>query len=165
MKRALNTLFILLLGVSLWVIAAWAKRSDQPIRYNHKLHVEDADLQCIDCHLNVENQARASIPNIEICGDCHDDLEAENPEERRVAEFVNKSTRIPWQQIHSVPDYAYFSHRRHVKLAQIECTACHGDVAQMEMPFIEPNQEIKMAWCMDCHEQRAVSNDCYACHR
>lgn len=165
MKNLHSVWVFVLFGITASLIAAGAQDDEQPIRYNHKKHIEDAELECIDCHLNVENQARASIPNIEICGDCHDDVEAENPQERKVAEFVAENVRIPWQQIHSVPDYAYFSHRRHVKLAQIECITCHGDVAQMDQPFVKPFQEIKMDWCMDCHEQRAVSNDCYACHR
>ena len=165
MKKNHIVLFVLLLGIMLSIMAGWAQKDGQPIRYKHSVHITDAGLECIDCHLNVENQARASIPNIEICGDCHDDLEAEIVEERKVAEYVTKSVQIPWQQIHNVPDYAYFSHRRHVKLAQIECITCHGYVAQMDQPFVKPYQDIKMKWCMDCHEQRAVSNDCYACHR
>lgn len=165
MKNKYTVFLILLFGISLSIIAAWAQKDEQPIRYKHSIHITDAELECIDCHLNVEDQARASIPNIEMCGDCHDDLESEIVEERKVAEYVTKGVQIPWQQIHNVPDYAYFSHRRHVKLAQIECITCHGDVAQMDQPFAKPYQEIKMKWCMDCHEQRAVSNDCYACHR
>jgi hypothetical protein len=109
--------------------------------------------------------ARASIPNISICGDCHDDLESENMEERKVAEYVINNAKIPWAQVHMVPDHAYFSHRRHVKLAQIECIDCHGDVSKMERPFIDAFVVIEMEWCMDCHEQRNATNDCYACHR
>ena len=110
-------------------------------------------------------QARASIPNIEVCGDCHDDVEVESPEEQKVAEFVTKGTRIPWQQLHAVPDYAYFSHRRHAAIGQLECAICHGNVEQMEQPFEKPFVEMNMDWCRQCHEERGVSNDCYACHR
>ncbi|NIW78494.1 MAG: hypothetical protein GWN16_03125, partial [Calditrichae bacterium] len=131
----------------------------------HKLHIEDIGFTCLDCHSNAETHARASIPNIEFCGGCHDDTEVENPEESKVAEHVNNDIQIKWVQVHKVPDYAYFSHRRHVKLAQIECETCHGEVSQMENPFVSPFPSMKMSWCMDCHTERGVTNDCYACHR
>lgn len=147
------------------IIGASQHEGSQPIQYNHKLHVEEADLACLDCHQTANILARATIPNISICGDCHDDIESENIEERKVAEYVINEANIPWVQVHNVPDHAYFSHRRHVKLAQIECKDCHGDVSQMERPFIDAFVVMEMEWCIDCHEQRHVTNDCYACHR
>ena len=156
--------FLLLLVASFVILRGSGGANDQPIRYNHKAHIEGG-FECSECHLNVETQARTSLPNIEICVDCHDDLEAENPEERKVAGFVTEKVRIPWVQIHSVPDYAYFSHRRHVTLGEIECESCHGAVSEMTQPFVQPFVEINMDWCVGCHEQRAVSVDCVACHR
>jgi hypothetical protein len=165
-KSGIKILFILscitLAGI---LIGAPRHQGSQPIQYNHKLHIEEADLTCLDCHPNTNTLSRASIPNISICGDCHDDVESENINQRKVAEFVVNGVNIPWVQVHSVPDHAYFSHRRHVTLAQIECTVCHGDVAQMEKPFTEPYMTMEMEWCMDCHEEKAVTNECYACHR
>jgi hypothetical protein len=147
------------------IIGASHQRGSQPIQYNHKLHVEEADLTCLDCHPNAETLARASIPNIQICSDCHDDTESENMEERKVAEYGSMDAHIPWVQVHIVPDHVFFSHRRHVKLAQIECMDCHGDVSQMKKPFIDAFVEMEMEWCMDCHDERNVTNDCYSCHR
>lgn len=143
----------------------WAQQTVQPVQYNHMIHVEDAELECIDCHLNVRSHSRALIPNIELCADCHDDIESENEEQRKVAEYINNGMNIPWLQVHRVPDHVYFSHRRHVVLGQMECESCHGKVAEMEKPFIKPTQLLEMDWCMDCHEQRQVDNDCYSCHR
>jgi hypothetical protein len=165
-KSRIQILFILsCLTIASILIGASNDQNSQPIQYNHKLHVEEADLTCLDCHQNINTLARASIPNISICGDCHDDTDSENSEERKVAEYVVKGANIPWAQVHKIPDHAYFSHRRHVKLAQIECIDCHGDVTQMERPFIEAFVVMEMEWCMDCHEQLNVTNDCSACHR
>jgi hypothetical protein len=147
------------------LIGASRHPGSQPIQYNHKLHVEEAGLTCLDCHKNATTLTRASIPNISICGDCHDDTESENMEERKVAEYVSLDAHIPWVQIHIVPDHVYFSHRRHVKLAQIDCMDCHGDVSQMERPFSIAFVNMEMEWCIECHEQRNVKNDCYTCHR
>lgn len=137
----------------------------QPIQYNHQKHVEELGLGCEDCHENVESGARAWIPNIEICGGCHFDLEADNLEQRKVAQFVESQDRIPWIQVHTVPDHAYFSHRRHVKQGSLGCETCHGKVGQMESPFLQPYVAIEMDWCIECHEQKGASTDCYACHR
>jgi Cytochrome c7 and related cytochrome c len=166
MKRWLcrvGPIFVLSLG--LWIVPGWGQERGQPIVYNHQKHVAEMSMACLDCHANVETQARASIPNIKTCGDCHSDPEAENAELRKVAKYVADGVPIAWKQIHSVPDYVYFSHRRHVKLGEIECAVCHGDVSAMTTPFAKPFVPIKMKWCIDCHEQRAVSNDCAACHR
>ena len=54
----------------------------QPIEYNHKIHIEVAELSCNDCHINVEKMSIATIPNIEMCQDCHSDEPiSESPEE------------------------------------------------------------------------------------
>lgn len=148
-------------------IGFWARADDgnQPIAYNHRVHIEDGGMECQDCHVRVEDFERASIPNIEICSDCHDDPEDENPKIRQVAQYVVNGRKIPWKQVHVVRDYALFSHRRHVKLAQIECQVCHGPVETMNTPFEKPFIEITMAWCLECHEKSAAATDCYACHR
>lgn len=156
---------LLLLVGCIFTIRNWAEGSHQPVNYSHRQHVTELEIDCLDCHANVEQGARAAIPNIETCGACHVDTEAENVEIRKVAAYASREELIPWQQVHMVPDHVYFSHRRHVKLAGIGCIECHGDVAQMENAFFEPFQSIEMEWCTDCHRQRGVTNDCYSCHR
>ena len=144
-----SCLTILCFLISVTLLDTFAISSDldeQPIKYNHKIHLEEADLTCLDCHQNATSQARASIPNISFCGDCHDDVGSENPEERKLAEYVSNGIDIPWVQVHVVPDHAYFSHRRHVTLGQLDCSECHGNVAQMEIPFEAPSNSINMDW-------------------
>lgn len=167
MPRVLGTAgsCLVVLMVAAGFLAAGGGQKDQPIAYNHARHVGELGMECTDCHLRAETAARAGIPNIEICSDCHADPDTENEEERKLVNFVLEEQRVSWVQVHRVPDYAYFSHRRHVALGEINCTVCHGDVATMEKPFTEPFQEIKMSWCMDCHERRSVTNECTACHR
>lgn len=164
-KSGFVIIFVLICLTLAGAIIGNAVQDEQDIQYNHKIHIEEAGLECIDCHLNVATNARASIPNIGICVDCHDDIEVENEEERKVADYVTRNVEIPWKQIHQVPDHVYFSHRRHVLLGKIECIECHGDVANMEKPFVMAYAEIDMSWCLDCHEQGKVSEDCSVCHR
>jgi hypothetical protein len=38
-------------------------------------------------------------------------------------------------------------------------------VSEMTAPPPAPVSELSMDWCMDCHRERKVTNDCLACHR
>ncbi|MCK5330631.1 MAG: hypothetical protein KAK01_04415, partial [Candidatus Marinimicrobia bacterium] len=61
--------------------------------------------------------------------------------------------------------HAYFSHRRHAAIAEIECTVCHGQVEAMTKPFQRPFTDLTMSWCVDCHKDSQIQIDCYSCHR
>jgi hypothetical protein len=138
----------------------------QPITYNHQVHVEENDMECTDCHLYVETRARATIPNIEVCGECHsDEPMTESAEEQKVVDYVSRGEKIPWLKIYRVPSHVYFSHRRHTALGEIACATCHGDMERMTTPPPKPAVPISMDRCMGCHEQNQVSNDCTRCHR
>ncbi|MFQ5824790.1 MAG: cytochrome c3 family protein [bacterium] len=157
--------FILLTTLVAGFIGSNKSGANQPLAYNHNKHVEENGMECLDCHQYAEENPRASIPNIEVCVDCHEEAISESEEEKILVNFITENKKIPWRQIYSVPDYAYFSHRRHVKLGELECQVCHGNVGNLTIPITRPFIEMKMNWCMDCHEKRGVSNDCYACHR
>jgi hypothetical protein len=138
----------------------------QPIAYNHNLHVEQEGLGCLDCHALAEEMASATIPPLAVCQDCHDEEPmSESAEELHLIEYLETGTEIPWNRIYEVPDHVYFSHRRHVVLGEIQCSECHGRVADQTAPPESPLMELSMDWCMDCHRGRQVSNDCLACHR
>ncbi len=149
------------------VAVAWAMRPwpvDQPLAFNHKLHVEEMGAECTDCHLYALSGARATIPNIEVCGDCHDEAQTDSPAEARLVEHVQTGEPIPWVKVTVVPDHVYFSHRRHAAIAEIECAVCHGEVGQLTEPVARPAVKITMDACMDCHDEAGASNDCIWCH-
>jgi len=139
--------------------------NDQPIQFNHQFHIYDQELECFDCHVQVENDRRASIPTIDICADCHEDMDTDIEEAQKVVDHISDDTEIPWVQIHVVPDHAFFSHRRHVLLGALDCSTCHGDVSEKTTPFTEPYTDITMDWCRDCHKDNLVTLDCNTCHR
>ena len=138
----------------------------QPIQYNHQVHIETVELTCIDCHVNVEKMQKATIPNIEVCQDCHsDEPVSESPEEKKLLQYISEDNQIPWKQIYSVPDHVYFSHQRHVTIGELECSLCHGDVENMTKPASYPVWIPTMDNCIDCHKEHKVNYDCLACHR
>lgn len=137
----------------------------QPLEFSHLLHIEDIGAECVDCHLYAVSGERATIPNIPVCADCHDEVYGESPEEARVVEYVQSGEVIPWQKVYWVPDHVYFSHRRHTSVAEVECEACHGPVGTRVEPVTRRLVPITMDGCRDCHAQSEASNDCIVCHR
>ena len=137
----------------------------QPISYNHKKHIEDAGLTCFDCHARVTTHQKASIPNIDFCQSCHKEAMTDSKEEEKLVRYISRQEKIPWVQVHRIPDHAYFSHRRHVMAGKIPCQECHGNVMEMTLPFSRPAVELKMKFCIQCHEKKGVDTDCATCHR
>jgi Cytochrome c7 and related cytochrome c len=157
---------IALILIIITTTTALPQEIQQPIAFPHKIHIEDAELTCTDCHQYVETMAAAIIPNINLCSDCHSDEPlGDSPEELKLLKYIEKGERIPWQKIYSVPRHVYFSHRRHVKIGDIKCSACHGNVEEFTEPAKFPVWLPTMNNCIDCHKKNKVTYDCLACHR
>ena len=156
-------------GLAVVFIPPWseAPTSAQPIRFSHKAHFEE--VTCEGCHLYVMELAAAGRPTLEDCLDCHDGLQSEKPEdqaeESKLELYADENREIPWVRFPSLAPHAYFSHLRHAALEEIECTSCHGDIAETVTLPVERAQVFTMNWCVDCHEQHEASRDCVLCHR
>ncbi len=137
----------------------------QPIRFDHKKHVVDNGLACSACHEHYERNAFAGLPKLETCKLCHEAQVSGSEEEKRLRKYIEEGIEIPWQRIYQMPGHVFFSHRRHVVRAKLDCLACHGDMAQQTRPPSRPLVEQTMDWCMACHQERKASVDCNACHR
>lgn len=137
----------------------------QPINFSHAVHAGKFKIPCMACHQNVLTNARAGIPNIEVCSACHFSPLKGTAGEKLVYNYVTNHKEIPWYSIYYVPDYAYFSHRRHVAIGKIECKQCHGDMAALTSPPTKQFLQIKMSNCLNCHAERHVTTDCSHCHR
>jgi hypothetical protein len=165
--RHRNRLSILVLVFSsLCLSFGGAKSLTQPIKYNHKLHVQEQGLECVECHKYANSHARATIPNIEVCQECHSDEPiADSPEEKILISYITAAKKIPWRKVYSVPTHVYFSHRRHTTLGQIDCAICHGRVEELTQPIQKQIVPISMDRCMKCHEMNGIDNECTRCHR
>ena len=135
----------------------------QPIAFVHRVHAEVAELDCVDCHITAGQGPQASIPDIRACWTCHNETIPDHPEIRKMKVYQENGQDIPWQRVWGWPEEAHvrFNHAPHIR-AEVDCASCHGDVAKMTVatrPF-EPT----MGFCMDCHQQKGVSNDCLTCH-
>jgi hypothetical protein len=135
----------------------------QPIAFSHKVHIETVQLECTDCHIAVMQGPQAGIPDIRTCAGCHVGTPTDHPEIKKILAYHDRGEDIPWQRVYGWNDEAHvrFNHAPHLR-AQLECSACHGDVAGMTVA--ERTVDHTMGFCIDCHKQRKVSNDCQTCH-
>lgn len=160
LRSAVVGLAGLLAGLAIcW--AWWHGDSVQPYPFSHPEHL---GMACEACHTGVEARASAGIPGGEVCARCHatSPLPGEGME-RAWGGMVGGQAR--WNKLYQVPDHVYFSHRRHVILANTECAACHGVMADRATPPAHPLVEISMDRCISCHRKNSVTDDCAACHR
>ncbi len=86
----------------------------------------------------------------------------------------NDQQPIAWKKIHDVPDFVYFSHKRHIQ-AGFDCMECHGDISLLDVVSMDTMQsDLSMGWCVNCHRDvnengingmpAHASLDCDACH-
>lgn len=136
---------------------------DQPVRFNHIHHKEVAKLNCTFCHRYVEKNRVAGIPNIEVCQVCHStDAVSKRPEALKVVGYVKNKKTIPWERMYQLPPFVVFPHWVHIQNG-VDCTTCHGVTGLTDRPTKMIDRNF-MAWCLDCHQKRGASVDCYACH-
>ena len=135
------------------------------ISFSHYVHTKQHKMECKNCHHNINTQQRAGIPNIETCNLCHANIiNPQSEEERKIYNYVKDNKLIPWQSYYVVPDYSIFSHRRHVKIGNLECGLCHGDMTTQTSPILNNYQPFEMKVCVDCHKQRNITTECNNCH-
>jgi len=136
----------------------------QPVEFNHRLHVEDEGLECADCHAGFENETESGFPTPAMCSLCHVDAQGEGAEEAKLVGLLEEGSPLEWHSLFQQPPHVFFSHRRHVTVAGLECVTCHGDIGASERPPRE-RRPLSMDTCIGCHRAEGASDDCSSCHR
>jgi mono/diheme cytochrome c family protein len=149
-------------------------RPDQPIKYSHKLHAGDLQIDCKYCHSTAEKSKQASIPSVNTCMNCHKGVQLRekyngeiSPEIKKIyaamdydpdapagKQFGPNPKPIRWVRIHNLPDHAVFNHSQHVKGAGVSCQTCHGPIQEMEV--VEQFSTLQMGWCINCHRENNI---------
>ncbi len=155
------------LGLAVWLLAAacLSLRTTQRTEpsFPHRVHVIDNQLTCTFCHGGARSSDRPGMPPPELCAPCHDKIDPTKPAERRVGAFFDESSRYRTVADAALPADVQFSHGRHVTGAKLDCTACHGDVANEDSVPLGPL--VRKPDCMTCHAQFGKANNCDECHR
>ncbi len=151
----------------------------QPIYYSHEVHAGVNQISCLYCHADAQNSKHANIPPVNVCMNCHvavkeytgapivrDDgstVDA-NAEIQKLYQYAgwNPDTKtydkpgkpIEWVRIHNLPDHVYFNHSQHVKVGQVACQTCHGEIQKMKE--VKQFAPLSMGWCINCHRTTNV---------
>lgn len=131
----------------------------QPIAFSHKIHAGQYEIDCKYCHTGVMKGKSATIPSVNICMNCHNQirqgtLTGESEIAKIVSAWDNKRP-IEWVRIHNLPDLAYFNHSQHVNVAGLACQTCHGPIETMDV--VRQHSLLTMGWCIDCHRKTDVN--------
>ena len=175
--------FVVLLAVILLSTVGWkgmwntgvttGYQPVQPIKFSHQLHAGVNKINCQYCHTGAFKSKNASIPSLNVCMNCHNYVQATakyngqispeimkiykaldyNPETRV---YGNNQKPIEWVRIHNLPDFAFFNHSQHVKVAGIQCQKCHGPIETMQEVY--QYSPLTMKWCINCHRETEVNH-------
>jgi len=155
----------------------------QPIYYSHKVHAGVNQINCLYCHGGAWDSRHASIPSVNICMNCHKAIntyekgpklhDEEGNEISGTAEIEKlyqyagfkpgqewdpaKAKPIEWIRVHSLPDHVYFNHSQHVRVGNVQCQTCHGEITSMDVA--KQFAELSMGWCINCHRTSKVNFD------
>lgn len=129
----------------------------QPIAFSHKIHAGQYEIDCQYCHTGVEIAKSANIPSVNICMNCHSQIKTESVEIQKLYAAQESGEPIEWVRVHNLPDLAYFNHSQHVKVGQIECQTCHGEIQEMEV--VKQFAPLTMGWCIDCHRNTDLNTE------
>lgn len=137
----------------------------QPIAFSHLKHTQELQLGCEFCHKYFLTGAHSGLPGPETCSICHSAPQGDSDEAARLTELLLASEPLVFNKLFQLPAHVFYTHRRHVGIGKIECSACHGGIADTEVPPGRPLVDIQMDFCVDCHREYGVTEDCTACHR
>lgn len=149
---------------------AWAQKEPrppvgatpaQPLPFSHRSHTSQG-LKCAECHTTVATANAAGMPSVDFCMRCHISVKKDSQAITALAQYQKDKKAVEWVSLYRLPNFVYFSHRRHHSKAQISCETCHGDVAKNDV--LSKEKSIAMSACQSCHDARKANNNCDACH-
>lgn len=143
---------------------------EQPIKFSHKIHAGDNQIDCGYCHHSAYKGKNAGIPSVNVCMNCHSGIsegKVDGPTEiakiydaagwdPETSTYTKEQKPIKWVRIHNLPDFTYFNHSQHVVVGKQKCQTCHGEVEAFGYPM-KQFAPLTMGWCINCHRETEVS--------
>lgn len=129
----------------------------QPIKFSHKIHAGDNNIDCQYCHIYARRSYTSGAPPVAICAGCHQFVGQGLEEVQKVMDYWNRKEPIPWVKIHDIPDFVRYPHYKHVTAENeqypdgIPCQDCHGPVETMDVVEKADPDFGLMGWCLECH--------------
>lgn len=159
----LGLLLVALIGIT--AVITGSDAVPQPVAFNHRKHTEDLGLNCEFCHVRVREGAHAGLPDAQTCVLCHQAKQGTSAEAARVTSLLEEGDPLSFNKLFRLESHVFYTHRRHVGIAELGCENCHGAIAKTERPPARALVRIDMDFCLDCHRDQGQTLDCNACHR
>lgn len=156
---------VLLVIIVVPLAARRGRAVPQPVAFNHLKHTQELGLNCEFCHMYVRSGAHAGLPDAATCSACHGTRLGTSAEAAKVTALIEADDPIRFNKLFRLSDHVYYTHRRHVGIAEVQCETCHGAIAETQRPPERPLVSVTMDFCMDCHREQGQSLDCNACHK
>ncbi len=136
---------------------------EQPIPFDHSLHVGTHNIQCQYCHNQVERTKHSNIPSLQTCMNCHLQVATDKPNIQKMRELYDAGKSVEWVRVHMLPDFVHFNHNAHVAKG-VNCQTCHGQIETMKQ--VSQHSTLSMGWCVNCHRetQHNAPLNCSTCH-
>jgi hypothetical protein len=141
----------------------------EPLVFDHSVHVQVAGLQCEFCHRTADETYTAGLPDVQQCMFCHSVVASTQQAPAQYATDLSKlrtawqrQEPINWVRNHRMPDHVHFVHASHIE-AGVPCTTCHGDVANSKGSLTQV-RSLNMGDCVGCHRDNRAQTECVACH-
>ena len=176
-----------MIGFALSLVVGWVifpkllySKKEQPVDFNHAMHLELVDEGCDSCHFFRADGSFSGAPTLAQCISCHDEMQGDTANEMNFYEnYVQKDREVPWLIYAKQPQCVYFSHVAHVKMGNMDCVTCHGFIGEStQLPIYEQNRislysrniwgknisgfkentwdRMKMDDCSECHVRESV---------
>ncbi len=199
-RGLLAVILAFLVGLVVMLIVGWVifpellySEKEQPVQFNHELHMYEVYNGCESCHYFREDGTFSGVPTLNECIDCHEyPIGNTEAELNFVDNYVAQGKEVPWLIYSRQPDCVFFSHAAHVVKAEMACKTCHGPIETSTSlkPYEENRltgysrdiwgkeltgisffkdhvwQSMKMDDCARCHkEQMGSQGECFQCHK
>jgi len=130
------------------------------IKFNHGLHIKDAQMKCVDCHTYAEKAEKSDVnlnPSMQICSSCHD------------INDKSKCNLCHYEGVYKklVPcnKNLYFSHKYHITSQRKACEDCHTGLDKVKYAADSYGGYPAMETCYSCHNNKKANSDCESCHQ
>jgi len=134
-------------NVILLVFTGFVFSQSDFITFSHMLHIDDAEIECENCHEGIESARTLDtryLPTMDVCSDCHEVDEDDN------CGMCHANENDPLSYSDFQPTSGLnFSHKFHTNAFSDNCTDCHDYFPS------EDSQSPPTAW---------KKGDCLACH-
>ncbi len=157
-----GAIFFISMGAPALFASQTRPTPQQPIPFDHQVHVQQLGLQCAFCHQTTATNVTAGLPSTQECMDCHIPVGVQQqPSTQALQDAWVKQQAVDWARVWRMPDHVRFVHDAHIQ-ANLACADCHGDVGAMHQ--VVQGQPMKMQDCVACHQRMNAPTTCSTCH-